>query len=126
MTRRKRKPFGERLIASLRGGLEAIEGGQELPRTFVPTPPDPPKFDRSRLVALRKELGMTQSSMAMYLNVSEKTVESWEQGVRSPNGAALRLLQVMSNPEILEPIKRKERASPSRKSRKLKTAAGTR
>jgi putative transcriptional regulator len=37
---------------------------------------------------------MSQAVFARMLNVSTKTVQSWEQGVRKPSQAALRLIQV--------------------------------
>jgi DNA-binding transcriptional regulator YiaG len=104
MARRSRKPFGERLIANMSKGLEDIRNNRELSTAFVPTPPDPPKFDRHDLAELRRNLRMTQAGLAAFLNVSEKTVESWEQGNRNPNGAALRLLQVMQDPSLLAPF----------------------
>ena len=33
--------------------------------------------------------------MAAYLNVSLNTIQAWEQGVRSPGHAALRLLEII-------------------------------
>ena len=37
---------------------------------------------------------MSQAVFARVLNVSTKTVQSWEQGQRKPSQAALRLIQV--------------------------------
>lgn len=104
MTKRERKPFGQRLIASMSEGLEKLREGQPLRTTFVPVPPAPPEFCREELVELRTRLNMTQAAMAAFVNVSEKTLESWEQGNRSPNGAALRLLQVIDQPDILAEV----------------------
>ena len=45
---------------------------------------------------------MSQAVFARMLNVSTKTVQSWEQGQRSPSQAALRLIQVFrQNPSSL-------------------------
>ncbi len=101
---RKRKPFGQRLIASLEQGLEALRSGRELPSTTVIIPPDPAPFKSEYLVTLRKRYQMTQPVLAALLNVSDKAVESWEQGKRNPNGAALRLLQMLDKPSIFETI----------------------
>jgi putative transcriptional regulator len=46
------------------------------------------------LTAIRNENGMSQAVFAKALNVSTKTVQSWEQGARKPSQAALRLIQV--------------------------------
>jgi hypothetical protein len=37
--------------------------------------------------------------LALLLNVSGKTVESWEQGLRKPSGPAARFLQLLEAPE---------------------------
>lgn len=118
----KRKPFGQRLIASLEEGLEVLRSGGELPSTFVATPPDPAPFESRQLVNLRKRYAMTQSVLAAFLNVSDKTVESWEQGTRKPNGAALRLLQIMDNPDIFSKMFKPDRTS--RAAAKLRARPG--
>ena len=44
----------------------------------------------------------SQSIFALMLNVSVETVRAWEQGRRTPEGSALRLLQVAdASPKIL-------------------------
>jgi DNA-binding transcriptional regulator YiaG len=101
MTNPERKPFGQRLISSMSEGLEKLREEKPLRTTFITVPPAPPEFRREQLVKLRTRYNMTQAAMAALVNVSEKTLESWEQGNRSPNGAALRLLQVIDEPEIL-------------------------
>jgi len=99
-TRTARAPFAARLASSLSEGLAALESGEKLPATFVSSIPDPPSFGPARLVALRERLCMSQASFAGLLNVSAKTVESWEQGVRKPGGAALRLLQILEGAKV--------------------------
>ena len=39
---------------------------------------------------------MSQGVLAGYLNVSVKTVQSWEQGTRSPKAGEARLLQLFA------------------------------
>jgi putative transcriptional regulator len=104
MAKHERKPFGQRLISGLNKGLEEIKHQGAVKTTFVALPPAPEEFCREELVQLRQRLQLTQSGMAALLNVSGKTLESWEQGVRNPNGAALRLLQLLKSPEILSLI----------------------
>ena len=43
--------------------------------------------------SLRAKTGMSQAVFARVLNVSTKTVQSWEQGERMPLDAALRTLE---------------------------------
>lgn len=104
MGKNDRKPFGDRLISSMSKGLEHLRDKEPLRTTFVPLPPAPPEFHRDDLVKLRTRLKLTQGAMAAFVNVSEKTLESWEQGTRSPSGAALRLLQVIDKPEVLREV----------------------
>lgn len=99
---RKTTGFGASLIADMKEGLEALRSGKQLRTTYVPAPPpEPPAFTKKRLVALRKRYAMSQTGFALILNVSPKTIESWEQGVRKPSGAASRLLQVLETPQLL-------------------------
>ena len=96
-----KKSVAQRLIDSMEEGLEALRADKELSGTFVALPPDPPQFDRTHLQTLRRRSKMSQPGFAIVLNVSVKALESWEQGVRQPNGAALRLLQFLENPSLL-------------------------
>ncbi|MCH8135439.1 MAG: helix-turn-helix domain-containing protein [Proteobacteria bacterium] len=75
------------LFEELREGLEEIRDKPESLRRYVFTPPDVSK--------VRKDFGMTQSQMALFLNVSARTLQNWEQGRREPTGAARTLLRVM-------------------------------
>ena len=54
------------------------------------------------VTSLRTRTGMSQAVFARVLNVSTKTVQSWEQGERKPSHAALRMLQVFrENPNYV-------------------------
>ncbi len=58
--------------------------------------PDPaPEMDGSQIAALREQEQMSQRELAHFLNVSIKTVQAWEQGLRRPEGPVHRLLQVL-------------------------------
>ncbi|PAK85093.1 helix-turn-helix domain-containing protein [Lentilactobacillus parakefiri] len=47
-------------------------------------------------------MGITQQSLAAYIGVSIRTVQSWEIGRTHPNPAARRLLQLLiNNPALL-------------------------
>jgi putative transcriptional regulator len=46
------------------------------------------------LTSLRRKTGLSQAVFAGVLNVSTKTVQSWEQGTGRPSQVALRLIQV--------------------------------
>ena len=54
------------------------------------------------IARIRKRLNYSQSVFARVLNVSTKTVQAWEQGVRVPSDAALKLLTIAKkHPEVL-------------------------
>lgn len=62
----------------------------------------PPACDAKRIRAARLNLMLSQHVFAQVLNVSSDTVKAWEQGVREPSGAALRLLQIAElRPDVL-------------------------
>ncbi len=91
----------DRLIASTKQAVEHAEGKRSDLRTS--TLPLPPKNLGSReIVRLRETLNFSQAVFARHLNVSVKTVQSWEQGIGKPSGATLKLLSIISRqPNIL-------------------------
>lgn len=61
-----------------------------------------PLWQSRQIADLRQGLNLSQPVFAQALNVSPETVRAWEQGKRSPEGAALRLLEVAHRyPEAL-------------------------
>lgn len=102
-----KEPQKENLFARLRNGLEesvAYSKGQlTLATTQLPAPPPRPK--PQEIVSLRKHYHMSQAFFASVVNVSVKTVQSWEQGLRQPGDAALRMLQIIQwDPRIVKMI----------------------
>jgi DNA-binding transcriptional regulator YiaG len=77
------------------------EGGKfNLRAVEIPARPKPMKPAEIR--ALREQLNASQALFARLLNVSSNAVESWEQGLRQPRQATLKLLYVArKNPEVL-------------------------
>ena len=62
----------------------------------------PPRYDAARIQAIRHGLNVSQKAFADMLNVSLATVRAWEQGLRTPDGAATRLLSIAErHPEII-------------------------
>ena len=56
-------------------------------------------------ISARQSVSLTQKEFARLLNVSVDSVQDWEQGRRSPRGAARTLLRVARNhPEVLEKL----------------------
>ena len=57
------------------------------------------------IVAARNTLGLSQSRFAELLGVSKRTLQEWEQGRRTPSGAAKTLLRVIErHPEVLREL----------------------
>ena len=92
ITKSKRKPVAERLKAGLAEAVLSAKGELTLRTVQVPAPP--PEIAAKEVSSLRAKAGMSQAVFARVLNVSTKTVQSWEQGERKPSHAALRMLQL--------------------------------
>jgi putative transcriptional regulator len=91
---RGRKPLFERLKTGLEDGIRHAKGEITLKTTTLEMPNQPPEISAKEVTSLRLKNGMSQAIFARLLNVSAKTVQSWEQGQRRPSQAALRLIQV--------------------------------
>ncbi len=65
--------------------------------------PSPPKaLTPGQIRAIRRSFNVSQAGFARIINVSVNAVESWEQGVRRPREATLKLLEVAEKyPEVL-------------------------
>ena len=74
------------LIESVREGGAILRGEKEPSRRFELAAPD--------VKQIRARYKMSQSEFAALLGVSIKTLQNWEQGRRSPHGAARVLLLV--------------------------------
>lgn len=100
MASKTRKSLFERLRGGLEEGIAHAKG--ELTLKTVDVPEKPPEIDGRTLAALREAAEMSQAIFAKVLNVSAKTVQSWEQGTRVPSMASRRLIQVFSQyPEVV-------------------------
>ena len=56
-------------------------------------------------ISARQSVNLTQKEFARLLNVSVDSVQDWEQGRRTPRGAARTLLRVVhEHPEVLEQL----------------------
>lgn len=93
--------FFEDLKAGLSAAIEHAQGKRrDLRTTTLPRPPK--ELSAKEIVKVRGQLNVSQAVFARYLNISTKTVQSWEQGLGKPNGASLKLLSIAKkNPKIL-------------------------
>jgi putative transcriptional regulator len=95
MTPKARRPLFERLKSGMEEGIRHARGEAGLTTTIVELPDPPPEVCGDEVILLRSENRLSQAAFARLMNVSTRTVRSWEQGHRKPSQAALRLLQVL-------------------------------
>lgn len=68
----------------------------------VELPARPKAMKPADIRAVREGLNASQALFARLLNVSSNAVESWEQGIREPRQATLKLLHIARrNPDVL-------------------------
>lgn len=105
----------EQIKTGLEEGIAYWQGRLDLKTTVLPSPP--PKARGKDIAGLRASLGMSQALFAATLNVSPRTVQSWEQGIRQPADAALRMIQVIrESPQVVRLILGPVRVRPGRRS----------
>ncbi len=95
----------EALVGSVEAMAAHVRGERKLTlRTRTLTLPEPlPPLRPKEVAAIRRQLNVSQSVFAAWLNVPKVTAVSWEKGRRKPTGAALRLLDLIrKRPEILQ------------------------
>jgi putative transcriptional regulator len=57
--------------------------------------------------SIREHMHLSQMAFAGLMGVSVRTIQEWEQGRRSPSGAALVLLKIAANyPEVFRKLKK--------------------
>ena len=81
---------GDKILGSIREA-RAILRGERAGELVVHVPPE---FD---VKALRRKLGMSQSTFAASFGFGLAAVQSWEQGRRRPEGPARVLLKVIEH-----------------------------
>ena len=88
-----------KLFKGLKKGLEEslahVEGKITLKSEAIEIPERPVEYSAKEIKRIREQNHYSQGIFAIVLNVSIKTVQSWESGARVPSHAALRLLEVV-------------------------------
>lgn len=88
-----------KLFKGLKKGLEEAlaysEGKITLKSELIEIPEPPAEYRPKDIKRIREQSHYSQGIFAKVLNVSVKTVQSWESGTRVPSHAALRLLEVV-------------------------------
>ena len=95
----KRAPLAERLILSLREGIEFARQERHLRTTLVPVARS---YSGADVTAIRNRRRLSQADFARLLAVNVKTLQSWEQGVRRPSKPTMRLLQIFDDPDAFQ------------------------
>ena len=110
----------KRLIQQIHREIAAVQTGKIAPARVWDVRPDgkggctrralnPKAFQRAQkvawdkgIVATRQKLGLSQTKFAQLLGISVRTLHHWEQGTRSPSGAARVLLRIAAlNPKVV-------------------------
>lgn len=93
----KKTALGQELIAGLKEAVAHARGAKKLRQTPLELPDPAPNWTKERVARLRKErFHVSQPMFAALLSVKPATVRAWEQGQKTPSGAACRLLQIAS------------------------------
>lgn len=94
----KKKSIASDLIKSLQEAAQIEQGtldGRIIERKLSRPAP---KWSKIAIKKLREDVfEMSQPMFASLLNVKPATVRAWEQGQRTPDSAAARLLEILSN-----------------------------
>lgn len=87
--------FYKGLKKGLEEALAYSEGKITLKSEFIEIPEPPRDYKAQDIKKIREKGQYSQGIFAKILNVSVKTVQSWESGIRVPSHAALRLLEII-------------------------------
>lgn len=87
--------FFEELKSGLEDAIAHSKGKLDLRSEHIEIPQPPAKYKPKEIQQIRKNIHYSQGLFAKVLNVSIKTVQSWEIGERTPSHAALRLLEII-------------------------------
>ena len=95
MTKRP-STVAEGLIQGLREAAQHSKGKRKLKERLREIVRPAPRWTPSKIRHLRRDsYQLSQPLFAALLNVTTSTVRAWEQGQKSPSGAAARLLQLL-------------------------------
>jgi putative transcriptional regulator len=92
-----KKTLGEELIEGVKQAIEYQKGNLKARTKLVTLDgvKPAPTYKKAKIVQIRSKLGLGQSGFAKLLCVSTRTVQSWEQGLRTPNKSINRLLEII-------------------------------
>ncbi len=89
-------------VAHARGDLKGLRTTERPVTARQATAEPAPQYKATEIRKFRAALKLSQPVMAKALNVKVETLRAWEQGVTSPSGPSLRLLQwATQHPELV-------------------------
>lgn len=92
----KRVTAGEELGLKLLQSVREMKAGQAARVT---------KVELNDVAQARQGTGLSQTQFAEALSISKRTLQEWEQGRRSPSGAAQALIRIaMRHPEVVREV----------------------
>lgn len=96
--------LGQELISGLKEAVEHARGAKKLRCSTLEIPQPARPWRKEQIAKLRKRrFGVSQPVFASLLSVTASTVRAWEQGQKSPSGAARRLLDLADiAPEVFQ------------------------
>lgn len=87
--------LGQALISGLEEAVQRARGAKKLRASTLELLEPARPWRKEQIARLRKRrFGVSQPIFASLLSVTASTVRAWEQGQKSPSGAARRLLEV--------------------------------
>jgi putative transcriptional regulator len=87
--------FFDDLKQGLEEALAHAQGKITLKSEIIEIPDAPNEYKAEDVKRIREKYHYSQGVFAKILNVSPRTVQSWESGERVPSHAALRLLEIV-------------------------------
>lgn len=100
MNKRNARPtLAQRLKDALTDVIEHADTRKPLVTTLLPAAV---QYSGSDVLRIRQQRSLSQRQFARLLAVSVRTLQSWEQGLRTPSGPSMRLLQVFDRPHEFE------------------------
>lgn len=106
--------LGRELISGLKEAVEHARGAKQLRWSSLEIPQPARSWRKEQIASLRKRrFGVSQPVFASLLSVTASTVRAWEQGQKSPSGAARRLLELADlAPEVFQRLAHEHPGAP--------------
>ena len=93
--------IGETVQDMMNSGVEVSFTKKELDSLGVEIPKV--QLTTDQIIAIRKQMNLSQTVFAKVLNVSASSIRQWEQGKRKPSGSTKILLELLEkSPHLLD------------------------